>query len=175
MSESPLVAKPKSPFSWLVAVLLLFLCLGPLTWIVMLPIFRQATNSTQAKLSLENLRKLNAAMRMYWTDNQDAFPPAGTWMDKLGLYVDDDLTFASPVQRRLDATTFGYALNKELPGKKVNSVTDPSKMAMIFDSTNVKRNAEADLATLPEPGRLNNGRKNAVLFMDGRADTIGRL
>lgn len=160
---------------WLVGIILSLLCIGPLSWIVLLPIFRQTTSSTQSKLSLGNLNKLGAAMRMYWLDNNDRFPPKGAWMDKLTLYVDDELVFASPVQRRLDAKTFGYALNKELPGKPGKAVKEPAKTAMIFDSTVVTRNAEADLTSLPEPGRLNNGRKNAVLFMDGRAEAIGRL
>lgn len=176
VSPEPLKVPPRSsPIGWLAGIILSLLCLGPLAWLIMIPVFQQTSNSTQTKLCLENLKQIGAAMAMYANDNHDHFPPSKSWMDKLNLYVDSEVTFACPVQRRVNPSSFGYAMNKDLPGTEAGTLKEPAKTPLVFDSSVTDRNAESDLTTLPEPGRHQNGRKNGVLFADGHTDAIGKM
>lgn len=177
MSEiDPLVVRDNgSPARWILSGIGCLAIVAVMVYALLLPVFSQVETSTQTKLCMSNLRSIGAAMVLYAQENNDKIPETGTWMDRYQTYVDSDVNFACPVQRRMDPRTYGYAMSSVLPGQNLSKIEEPEKKEAVFDSNRIERNAESDLTSLPDPGRHSNGRKNTVLFLDGRTDSIGRM
>ncbi|HMS55277.1 MAG TPA: hypothetical protein PKA27_07720 [Fimbriimonadaceae bacterium] len=169
------VPESKSPFRWILGGMGCLGIVAVMVYALLLPVFNQVETSTQTRLCMTNLKSIGAAMILYAEENNDKIPEKGTWMDRFLTYVDSDVNFACPVQRRMDPRTYGYALSKVLPGQSLSKIEEPEKKEAVFDSNRIERNAESDLTSLPDPGRHSNGRKNTVLFLDGRTDSIGRM
>lgn len=178
MTDPDPLLVPKRRSSW--SAVLIFLgiaaCMVPLVWAIIMPVFKQVSTSKQTELCLMNLRSIGAGLLLYAeaTDGRLPYRDVG-WMDSLTEYVNGDLVFACPVQRRMDPRTYGYAMNEDLVGKPLKSIPDHTKAPVVFDSNRIERNAFAGIGSLPDPGRHANGRKNSVLFLDGRTEALGRL
>ena len=72
---------------------------------------------------------------------------------------------------------FGYALNDALAGKKLNlngkplkTLPNASTTPLLYDSTNVSKNAHDAVASLPRPGR--HGGRNNILYLDGHVAAV---
>lgn len=115
--------------------------------------------------SVGNVRTLTNAMLAYTADHDDIYPPANTWMSALGAYVPNQDVFVSPaVGNGIDR--FGYAFNVDLAGTAFHDLADPYNTILIFDSTNLGRNATASVGTLPNPPRY--GVSNTIGYANGR-------
>ncbi len=165
----------RSSSAWIIGCAATAFLLVGITGAIILPLFRQTSNSKQNELCVSNLRRLASVSFLYAEDNNGILPGKLGWMDQVVLYEDDPVRYSCPVQRRIDPTTFGYAFAKPLVGALLKKIPEAEKAAMIFDSKAVVRNAVANLDSVPEPARHHNGRKNNVVFADGHAQSIERI
>jgi prepilin-type processing-associated H-X9-DG protein len=90
---------------------------------------------------------------MYADDYQDYYPPSRNWMLAVGPYLDKPDRLHCPTVSQPGDSTFGYAMNSALGGALRSKVEEPGKMAAVFDSANVGRDASNELKSLPRPGR----------------------
>lgn len=92
-------------------------------------------------------------------------PPRENWMDAITPYTKNHvMEHCSEVRGPAE---YGYAYNSQLSGLDETKIADPGKLPMIYDSTNLARNASDPVASLPKPGR-HEGR-NSISYADGHA------
>lgn len=126
---------------------------------------------------IQNLKSVGQALNLYLQAN-DAYPPAGRWMDELILYLHaDDITRESQ-KRKLACpevgdgeSAFGYAFNGELSSLWSDEVTDPAETPTIYDSDKMEWNAfdAKPLDSLPKQERKSG---NNVLYADGHVRRV---
>ena len=127
------------------------------------------------KSCTENLQSLYIAFNKY-VEYNDGLPPAEAWQDQddfKGAVQKDEWLHCPEVSDRHD-NKFGYAFNaalsgRKLNGKKLNEMPDASATPLLYDSTNLAKNAHDSLTSLPKPGR--HGGKNNILFCDGHIES----
>ena len=61
--------------------------------------------------SRSRMRRSATGIALYSIDNDDRFPLANTWMDRLAPYHIPDSSFHSPLLERHNASYYGYAFN----------------------------------------------------------------
>lgn len=107
----------------------------------------------------------------------DALPPAAKWLDEedflSGVQANEWLHCPAVSNRKDDK--YGYAFNealagKKLGGKKLAEIPDAAKTPLVFDSTNLAKNAHDNLTSLPKPGRHNG--LNNILYCDGHIESV---
>jgi hypothetical protein len=103
---------------------------------------------------------LSNGVQGYIGDWDDVFPPAN-WMDVTDPYIADKSAYVSPI---FDGTNlFGYAMNSDALGHSRAQMAGSTEL--LFDSTEVERNAVALPSTKPSPPRY--GIKNTIALVDG--------
>jgi len=113
----------------------------------------------------ERLKQLGTALRLY-ADSWDGFlPPAERWMTAIKDRVQKDEWLHCPEVARRDPGSYGYAMNRELSGKALSSISDKASTPLLYDSTATGPDAHDTVQSLPKPGR-HMGRNN-VLMADG--------
>ena len=90
---------------------------------MLLPAFAKAKSKAQSIASVNNLKQLGLAARMYSTDHADTFPPAERWAETLRPFLGPG---ADQVLRRPAnaGAACGYGYNQAVAGKKESEV-DP--------------------------------------------------
>ncbi|MCW3098140.1 MAG: hypothetical protein JWL77_3758 [Chthonomonadaceae bacterium] len=131
----------------------------------------------QTRLCVQNLRSAQRGMELYSQDYDQSLPRAATWMDDLTPYVKNRTELKCPVVRLANPKGFGYAFNSKLSGLKTAKITTPLTTVVVYDSTDIERNAADTVTTLPMPPRHNvpqsrgagkePKRFNIVLYADG--------
>jgi prepilin-type processing-associated H-X9-DG protein len=125
---------------------------------------------------LSNLKQQNIAMLQYAEDFDGRLPRRSNWMDATDSFLrrystaEFDWTRHCPlVQREIkrDRSLFGFAFNSRIEGKEVKELSDMERTPLIFESSNLSRNASDPVLTLPNPGR--HGGKNCIGYADGHA------
>lgn len=131
------------------------------------PILRRAREISQTNLCGANLGYIGRGIRMYVSDFDDRLPIAGRWMDEVSPYLPHKGVLHCPVVAQnghLDQ--YGYAYNRALSGRFYPLIVSPRKMASVYDSSDLKRNASDRLSSRPIPPRhifrLKDGRYRAV-------------
>jgi prepilin-type processing-associated H-X9-DG protein len=166
-----LTPKPgPSPWLFVVFVVLAFGCMAGA---IIMPILSSANTSYSERACMTNLHELAKAGLMYADDN-DGFLPVKGWNEPFHKYVPDDLTYACPVQRRLDPQSSGYALSSEVAGKERAKLEKQDTTVFFFDSQTTALGATAAPSDLARPGRHKNGRTNNVVYLDGRVASSSR-
>lgn len=121
----------------------------------------------------ENLKKLYNAFEQYAEFN-DSLPSAADWGANTDFTsrIPQDEWLHCPLVSNGHDTKFGYAYNDAIAGKKLNLKGKPLKTMpnaattpLLYDSTDLKKNAHDAFSSLPKPGR-HSGRDN-VLYLDG--------
>lgn len=128
------------------------------------------------KSCTENLQSLYFAFGKY-VEYNDSLPPAETWQDQddfKAAIQKDEWLHCPAVSNRHD-NKFGYAYNaalskRKLNGKKLKEMPDAAKTPLLYDSTDLAKNAHDSLTSLPKPGR--HGGKNNILFCDGHIESV---
>ena len=125
-----------------------------------------------------NLQSLYNAFEQY-AELNDKLPEAANWEDNTDLtsrIPQDEWLHCPAVSDRHDAH-FGYALNEMLAGKKLNLNGKPLKTLpnanttpLLYNSTNLNKNAHDAAKSLPKPGR--HGGRNNILYLDGHVAAI---
>ena len=145
----------------------MFFLIIPIFAAILFPVFAQARNKARAVSCMSNLKQQGVAANIYLEDNDDTYPPAAQWMDKIKPYVNDAQAYHCPSAGQRDPTIFGYAYNDALNNQKLSKVASPPTMPLTFDSTTLTANAHDALTSLPSPGRHVAG--NNFSFADGHA------
>jgi hypothetical protein len=114
---------------------------------------------------LSDVNLLCVGCQLYSVDYSDILP-GNDWMDATYPYTKSKQIYHSP---EVPERSYGYAFSDELVHKSYRSFGDEQqeKTPMIFDSTNLARNAVAGLETLPYPARYVRG--NIIGYMDTHA------
>lgn len=97
----------------------------------------------------EDLSEIARAMRAYSQDWDGRLPPSDRWCDALyPTYLESQGHFACPVAR----APYSYAMNSRLSRAKLAEIENPSKTALIFESTKTQRNAHDPLTSRRRDG-----------------------
>lgn len=123
-----------------------------------------------------NLKSLYIAFSMY-TQDWGALPPAANWLDNEDLTSkvrQNEWLHCPAVSNRHD-DKYGYAYNtavagRSLNGKPLNEMPDAAKTPLVYDSTDLAKNAHDAVTSLPHPGR--HGGRNNILYCDGRVEAV---
>lgn len=156
---------------WLREVLMGIGALG-LIGIFLFPWGEETKEQAKRRACLSNVKQRSLALIMYAEDSGERFPMGVRWMDATASYLkqpsDDqgfDRTLRCPAVFNLG---FGYAFNSGLSQEK--SPSRPEATPLIYDSTQLGRNAVDRFTSLPRPAR-HEGRDN-VADADGHAKSI---
>jgi prepilin-type processing-associated H-X9-DG protein len=110
-----------------------------------------------------NEKQMGLGLLQYSDDYDQTLPNSSTWMDTIHPYTRVD--FACPDVRWPGPAGYGYAFNSRLSGKKIDSTTSQADTPIIYDSTDLHRNATDPLTSPPSPPRHDGG--NNFLILDG--------
>jgi prepilin-type processing-associated H-X9-DG protein len=124
----------------------------------------------------ENLKSLYLAFASYAQD-WDALPPADNWLDNeeiVSKVTKNEWLHCPAISNRQD-DKFGYAFNAELSarpmnGKPLKEMPNAATTPLLYDSTNLAKNAQDKTTSLPRPGR-HSGRNN-ILYCDGHVAAV---
>jgi hypothetical protein len=125
---------------------------------------RTRRNEPDTSACYTQMRQLAGSLAAYAADNDDLLPPAGRWMDAT---IDRNPPAAYHCTAFKNENDYGIALNSSLAGDK--HIPDKNRV-LLFDSTNLVRNATAPLETMPNPGR--HGGYNVVAFIDSHVRAL---
>ncbi|HLV78741.1 MAG TPA: hypothetical protein VKT32_00625 [Chthonomonadaceae bacterium] len=124
----------------------------------------------------QNLQKLYFAFSQYAQD-WGALPPADNWDDNqelIGKVQRNEWLHCPAVSNGTD-DKYGYAYNPEVAGRSLNgkplkALPDAAKTPLLYDSTDLAKNAHDTLTSLPKPGR--HGGKDYILYCDGHVEAV---
>ncbi len=136
---------------------------------ILFPVFAEAKDAAYATNCLSNLKRVATAHIMYSVDNDDRFALAADWQDRIEPFASNPAVFRCPKLADLP-NAFGYAMIAELSGKKTETVPEPHRQPLHFESTMTSRNASSGLDSIPDPSR--HARRNGVAYVDGSVEGL---
>jgi prepilin-type processing-associated H-X9-DG protein len=153
-------AGEESLLGWGIVISLFLLLALPIT--TEIPCARIKADSAHC---LSNGRELSLALLLYTDEHNNTFPPADHWCDAVLPYVKshNKKIFVCPDARN---QTCSYALNKNIAGKSINEIDQPTDCVAVFES-DLGWNKAGDASDLPQPARHSTG--NNYGFADGHA------
>lgn len=154
----------------------------PVLAAVLFPARARARDAAQESGCLENVANMSAAVRMYQTDWNDAYPPAGDWNELLAPLVKvHDASYDTDKkerQRRVficpkisESTEPCYAMNNRLSGKRSAIVQSPADTVLIYESQ-PGNNMAGGPELLPSKPRHSGG--DNIGFADGHVKNVER-
>ncbi|MBX3119753.1 MAG: hypothetical protein KF784_11855 [Fimbriimonadaceae bacterium] len=128
----------------------------------------------------ERLVLVHKGIELYAADNDEHYPPADRWIDSTWKYAakkspddESESIFRCPDVSMTRTGDFGYGFNSLLSSKRKGEVADPDSTWLIFDSSNLKRNAAGDpKEMLPEPRRHVEGKNNNAITAGGTVKEV---
>lgn len=117
---------------------------------------------------LANIRQLGIAMLMYANDWNERLPPAERWSDATRPYRRTDDILRCPE----DKAKYSYAMNYNTSKACQALIDDPSRTALLFESTQGRKNA-CDAGT-SWPKSLRHPAGNCVAFANGHAQCLSK-
>ena len=134
----------------------------------------QSSRALQVVQAQSNVKQLGLGLLMYANDENDSLPRAEAWMDAVQPYILNEPVFHSPSLK--PPAEYGFAFRRHLGGEDISKVVAPDQVAMVFDSTDLRRNATGELDLLPNPPRYHRAgtATNVVAFVDGHAIPVPR-
>jgi hypothetical protein len=145
-------------WEWMVGLGIL-ICVAGIFW----PLTACAcTSPTEAKHCMSNVKQMGTALHVYAADNNEMLPNRDNWMDANDPYLKSKDTVRDPAVKAI--SEYGYAFDSRASNKSLDKVENVSDHPLIFDSTNMARNASDPFTSLPRPGRHKG--KNVVGYMD---------
>jgi prepilin-type processing-associated H-X9-DG protein len=158
--------------AWLIIVpcgcLILLIPVCAILAAILFPVFSQARAAARQVSCLSNVKQQALGTIMYVQDYDETFPPSNTWVDATFPYVKNDKVYRCPEVPAGSSNAYGYAFNSALSRKLLKKVSVPATTQMMYDSTNLSKNATDAMATLPNPPRHRN-RGNNIGYVDGHA------
>jgi hypothetical protein len=136
----------------------------------------------QSQFCVDNLRAAHRGLELYSQDYDQTLPRSAVWMDKATPYLKNRAELKCPVVRIVNPTGFGYAFNSKLSGSRTSKIDTPATTALVFESTNLQRNAFDAVISLPSPPRHvhQSGQAtpdaaksgNLIVYADGHVDFV---
>lgn len=124
----------------------------------------------------QNLQKLYFAFSQYVQD-WGALPPSDNWDDNQELTgkVQRNEWLHCPAVSNGTDDKYGYAYNTEVAGRNLNGkplkdLPNAAKTPLLYDSSNLAKNAHDAVTSLPNPGRHEG--KNYILYCDGHVEAV---
>jgi prepilin-type processing-associated H-X9-DG protein len=142
----------------------------PILAALLFPVFGQARERAREASCLSNIRQQGVGVLMYAQDYDEKYPPATAWMDVTSTYMRDATVRSCPSVPGASTTTFGYAYNSKLSRIEESKIRDPKTTPMIYDSSNLAKNASDAVTSLPSPAR--HLKNNNMGYADGHAKRI---
>lgn len=134
---------------------------------------KAAEKTALRSASFSRLKMISIAHEIYTSDFDGYGPAPDSWADKLKSYCKDEYVFHSPHiggAHDEDRDEFGYAYYRPLGGLSLDKVQSPAEVPLIFDSSDMRWNANGDLSLLPDPPRWDG--KNLLAFLDGHVAQV---
>ncbi|HZT44333.1 MAG TPA: hypothetical protein VFA07_19360 [Chthonomonadaceae bacterium] len=124
----------------------------------------------------QNLQKLYFAFSQYAQD-WGSLPPADNWDDNeelTGKVQRNEWLHCPAVSKGTD-DKYGYAYNTEVAGRSLNGkplkdLPNAAKTPLLYDSSNLAKNAHDAMTSLPKPGRHEG--KDYILYCDGHVEAV---
>lgn len=145
-----------------------------------------ARSAFQTASCVQSLRTAQRGLNLYSEDYDQTLPKATVWMDAATPYVKarkNHTEFVCPTAHIKNPQAYGYAFNNALSGSVTSKIATPEKTALLYDSSDLQRNASDALATLPTPPRhvrlatrASQGPKNGnlIIYADGHVNFVGQ-
>ncbi len=138
---------------------------------ILFPIFRSSRTTAFNSACFANMKRTAAGMLMYAEENDGCFPGAATWMDRVEKYVpqgdgDTGSRMRCPAVGRDE---YGFAMSDGLSFAALGSLKEINKQVLLFESSDLSRNAHSKEATLPNPPRHS---RSTAAYADGRATSL---
>jgi len=99
-------------------------------WRMLGPLFQQQREKARQAACLSNAKQLCLAFLMYAQDWDEALP-GENWVEDIYPYCKNRAIYTCPSRPDLPVA---YAMNEKLLGAKLDAVTRPSEIALIFES-----------------------------------------
>jgi prepilin-type processing-associated H-X9-DG protein len=135
--------------------------------------FVGGNQQARSRSCLSNEKQMAMATLMYMQDADDRIPLCSTWMDMLAPYLKVEHVFHCPEISGENKTLYGYAFNSGLGHRQMGNFMYPDKTIILYDSSNLHRNATDPQASMPIPER--HGDSNNVAYLDGHAKPVSPL
>ncbi len=132
----------------------------------------QATRSA----CLSHVKELTQASNLYAEDSDGRLPPAAGWADNLVHWSAEEAhgygcpAMKWPGEEQDRPPFYGYAMNRFLSAAQTKTLVEPEKMHLIYDSSNLARNANEYLPAFPQPPRHHGA--IVIAFADGHAKAL---
>jgi hypothetical protein len=129
------------------------------------------SSKEQAKRSscLSNVKMQAAALQIYAADYDERLPNRDSWMDAITPYGKfKTYPVCYEVSKLKHPQYIGYCFNRQLSNSEFPA--DLQTTPLVFESTNMARNASGGLESLPVPGR--HFGSNNVAYADGYAKSV---
>jgi prepilin-type processing-associated H-X9-DG protein len=142
---------------------------------ILFPVFAQARKAATQTLCLSNVKQLDLAMLLYVNDNNDSFPAANVWADKMekGNYMVNrkPVSGGNRALYKCPSVTsgYGYAMNDKMTGMNTEKV-DGAITLLLFESNDTSWDAHGNPADQANPPR--HGNRNNVGYADGHAKSV---
>ncbi len=143
-------------------VLALWIWLGPvLSAGQKAGVFQPQKKTDYHGTNTDNLKAIHQALLMY-QESEGALPLSETWMDALWPYLqtadlkegEAEKKLRSPAAVEANRQAYGYAFNPEAQGANLTELETTPGLAIVFDSSDLSRNAFGNPAQLaPSPER----------------------
>jgi hypothetical protein len=157
----------KSPVPiWVIVVLLVFVC--P-CGVMLYPIILAARPAAPRAGSISNLKQIALANTMYCAENDGYGPNPLTWTDDLLPQLHNRELFRS-THLEEGGEESGYAYYRPLFGLNQDLIENLNEVPVVFDSSDMRWNANGDLSLLPDPPRWDG--KNLIAFLDGHVKAV---
>ncbi len=121
----------------------------------------------QSATCQSNVFHLARAFRMYADDYEDHVPPTAGWMDRTFFFVNQERYLHCPAVGQTGEKEYGYAMNTKTGGKDRAQIDRPDETPIVYDSTDMARNAADPVSSLPRPGRHRTKSRKASPSMPG--------
>jgi len=136
---------------------------------ILFPVFAHARERARDVSCQSNEKQMGLALVQYEQDYDNTLPPAATWMEATYPYI--KYSIRCPDVSTADTTSYGYAFNSKLNRAKVADISNPAEAPTVYDSTNLGRNANDALTSIPSPPRHDS--HNNYAFVDGHVESLG--
>ena len=137
----------------------------PILAAILFPVFAQARANARGTSCMGNVRQQSTGALMYSQDYDEILPTAEAWMDVTAPYRRGEDILHCPEVSQKGSNAFGYAYDKRVSRRPLAEIAKPNFATMLYDSSNLVRNANDRFTSLPSPKRHTRG--NNVGFVDG--------
>lgn len=115
--------------------------------------FASGRGMLQTEFCMRNLRETQRGLDLYSQDYDQTLPRSAAWMDAVTPFVKNRTDFKCPIVRIANPGGFGYAFNSKVSGTKTSKITSLTTTVLVYDSTDLVRNATDAVTSLPSPPR----------------------